>query len=95
MDRPVDEIVEIGGQRSAVQVGRGDAYEGAGEAAMGLAAAAFVRQDRGVKDRADGLELLAFQRVEELQFAAADGQIRRRAWRKTECAYTNGSRQAA
>src|SRR5688572_25439770 len=52
VDRPIDEIIEIGGEGRAVEVTRGDTDEGAGEAAMRLVAAALVRQDRGIEHRA-------------------------------------------
>ena len=51
-----------------------DADEGAGEAAMGLVAAAFIREQRRVEHRADGGELAPLQPIEELQRAAADAQ---------------------
>ena len=41
---------------------------------MGLVAAALVREHRGIEHRADRLQRLALQRIEELQRPAADSQ---------------------
>ncbi|CRK28742.1 hypothetical protein BN1708_004725 [Verticillium longisporum] len=51
-----------------------DTHKRTREAAVRLVPATLIRQDRGIEDRSNGLELLALERVEELQRRPADRQ---------------------